>query len=146
MNHYTKFEMAVELLKEANVEGRATQDDLPKLSMCPKSFIHEFCIVRVDSGRRAGKTEYIKSRIEKEKKSLAIAMSDFFIVNAYDMHPRVASIALLMTTEFLRGRSPDFVYVDEPSQCFKNTAEMLDVFEYITNYTHKQPTFVLLGH
>lgn len=111
-------------------------------SMSPVQYAMDFCTVKVDAGRRTGKTEYVKQRADEY--SLVIVHNNN-LTKGYPDH-----IIVVIITEIARwhhmfrgARKPRSVFIEEPNMVFR-TMPQPDLYYKLVDEIYDQ-TFILLG-
>ena len=136
MDHYEKFCCADDLLVEANEQFRERfKDDKWFSALGPVGYAMELATVTANPNRRAGKTEYIKSRAQA---------GDLIVVHDPTLICFYSDVAETVT-EFQSRRCVERysrIYVDEPRLVFKN--ERVRDF-YASLCKDADQTFIFLG-
>lgn len=139
MNQYERFHAAIEELIALNQSRRSLGVDAK--TMHPEMFAAEFCTVRADIGRRAGKSEFIRKNMTAPSTALVVA-EDQWKSMLYPGVPNVYAARELLMQD--RGHyNASTVFVDEPSIVFRNMPEST-LYRVFTDHG-RAPTFVLLG-
>ena len=131
------------------VDGMITYNERSRLpiaymshSMSPVQYAMDFCTVKVDAGRRTGKTEYVKQRADEW--SLVIDPNNN-LTKGYPDHIIVVSVTeIARWHDMFRGaRKPRTVYIEEPNMVFR-TIPQPDLYYRLVDEIYDQ-TFILLG-
>ncbi len=111
-------------------------------SMNPVHYAMEFCTVKVDVGRRTGKTEYVKRRADEY--SLVIVHNNN-LTKGYPDHIIVVSITELVGHNgvFFGRIKPRTIYIEEPQMVFR-TIPQHELYYRLVDEIYDQ-TFILLG-
>ena len=111
-------------------------------SMSPVQYAMDFCTVKVDIGRRTGKTEYVKQRADEW--SLVIVPNNN-LTKGYPDNIIVVSITeIVRWHDMFRGaRKPRTVYIEEPQMVFRAIPQP-DLYYRLVDEIYDQ-TFILLG-
>ncbi len=111
-------------------------------SMSPVQYAMDFCTVKVDAGRRSGKTSYVKQRADEW--SLVIVHNEH-LTKGYPDHIIVVSITeIARWHDMFRGaKKPRTVYIEEPNMVFR-TIPQPDLYYKLVDEIYDQ-TFILLG-
>lgn len=133
------------LVKDVSARRLGGFFDFAKNCLAPVEFAKEFCTVSVNSGRRTGKTGYIKARADQN--SVVVVPT----YNSVSDYRRDGCDAVVLTADELVTigiRVQDLsrfttVYVDEPKLVFGRGLTERDL--YATFCRGSIPTFVMLG-
>ena len=111
-------------------------------SLSPVQYAMEFCTVKVDVGRRTGKTAYVKHRADEY--SLVIVHHNHRIVG-YPDNVIVKRVSELMGHNgvFFGRIKPRTIYIEEPQMVFRSIPQP-DLYYRLVDEIYDQ-TFVLLG-
>lgn len=111
-------------------------------SMSPVQYAMDFCTVKVDAGRRTGKTTYVKQRADEY--SLVIVHNNN-LTRGYPENVIVVSITeLVRWHDMFRGaKKPRTVYIEEPNMVFRQIPQP-DLYYRLVAEIYDQ-TFILLG-
>lgn len=135
---YSKFYEAMDLLVEAKKEFICTVGKDLKHNFSPIQFALELQTIKVNPGRRVGKTSYINKRADLS--SLVITYPQF--TNLYTV-PNVVNI-----TDIREGKHLDNlynrVYIDEPHYILYDM-KITTLYEHLLPVCTTDTIFVLLG-
>ena len=111
-------------------------------SMSPGQYAMDFCTVKVDAGRRSGKTEYVKQRADEYD---LVIVHNHNLTKGYPDHIIVVCIAdIARWHDMFRGaKKPRTVYIEEPNMVFR-TIPQPDLYYRLVDEIYDQ-TFILLG-
>ena len=111
-------------------------------SLSPVQYAMEFCTVKVDAGRRTGKTSYVKQRADEY--SLVI-VHNHNLTKGYPDNIIVVSITdIARWHDMFRGaRKPRIIYIEESQMVFR-TIPQHELYYRLVDEIYDQ-TFVLLG-
>lgn len=113
-------------------------------TMSPVQYAMDFCTVKVDAGRRTGKTTYVKQRADGHD-LVIVHNNNNNLTKGYPDHIIVVSITeIARWNDMFRGaRKPRTVYIEEPQMVFR-TIPQPDLYYRLVDEIYDQ-TFILLG-
>jgi len=103
----------------------------------PVSWALDFCTVRVDVGRRAGKTSYLLNTARRGDLVVSGYPLDKDLTEAAVVTPESLSSVLRTCQEF------NTIFIDEPAQVFRQIRKVT-LYEMLV-VPGKEQTFILLG-
>ena len=111
-------------------------------SMSPVQYAMDFCTVKVDAGRRSGKTEYVKQRADEYD---LVIVHNHNLTKGYPDHIIVVCITeIARWHDMFRGaKKPRTIYIEEPNMVFR-TIPQHELYYRLVDGIYDQ-TFILLG-
>lgn len=141
MDKLLRFHKLVDGLIQLNKERRA-EDKVNRYYMSPLQYLCEFCTIIVDIGRRAGKSEFIRERLDENS---IVVCKPTWAARVYEgKEDRVVYCNYdYLVPDPIKDLYFDTVYIDEPYRVFLEFGKYR-LFEWLLQ-GRDELTVVLLG-